>query len=975
MPGDANPTEPDQDVVSAPARTGTSQTSGNEIIVTGQSVLPGAVDTPYAPIQTFDEEDIAAYGASSIAELLAAIAPQTGSGRGRGSGRPIILVNGQRITNFREMRNIPPEAIRQMQVLPEEVALKFGYSANLRVVNLILKDKFAATTAAAEYNRPQDGGYDNYELETGIFKIAGPRRYNVSAKVTETSMLTEDERHIVRPDSEMPTVAGDPDPRRFRSLADRASQFQVDATMTQGIGEGGLGGQLTANLGYTRDIALSLSGLDTFTLEAPSGQTAIRTYDDPLERRVSTDTFSAGLGYNTFLGGWQFSVTGDASYVDTETRTDRNRDVSALQDAALAGDLDITGALPDLAGAGIDIARNQALTASSLATLSGTPFTLPAGDAGLTLKAGYDYSHTDSDNTASNAQAVQLTRGDVSAGINLSLPLTSRKGYFLDAIGDLSVNVGGGLHHLSDFGTLTNWTAGVTWSPVEPLTIQATYLVEEAAPTLAQLGAPQVTTYNVSVYDYTNATTALVTTITGGNPDLLKERQRDWKISANWQLPIFDRSNLVVEYFRNRSNDVTQSFPQLTSDVESAFPDRVTRDAYGNLVAIDRRAVTFDEVKSSSIRWGINIGGRLASAKMEQAADGRPGMPSQGGAPAPSRGAGFAGGAGGEGAPPGGMMRFDPERFAAIRTALCAPVADGAEPDLSALPEQMRARFIGADGKIDAERLAQAKARICATDGNGAPATFDPARFAALQAAVCKEGQEVDFNALPEPLQARLRGPDGTPDKEKIAALRQRVCAAGGAPGQAGLGGQAGPGAQSGARPQGGGPMGFGRGGPPGGRWNLSVYHTWKLSEDVRIAPGLPLLDQLSGESLTTGGVPRHAIEAEGGLFLNGIGLRLNATWKAPAMVNGSGAAGSSDLRFGAYTSARLRLFMDLGQRAKLVDQYPFLKGSRVSLSVDNLFNSRQKVTNEAGETPVAYQRAYREPLGRVIGIDFRKMF
>ncbi|MCJ2181265.1 TonB-dependent receptor, partial [Novosphingobium sp. 1949] len=173
----------------------------------------------------------------------------------------------------------------------------------------------------------------------------------------------------------------------------------------------------------------------------------------------------------------------------------------------------------------------------------------------------------------------------------------------------------------------------------------------------------------------------------------------------------------------------------------------------------------------------------------------------------------------------------------------------------------------------------------------------------------------------------------------------------------------------------GGAPPMFGGNRRGGGRWNLSVYHTWRFSEDVRIAPGAAVLDQLSGDSLTSGGVPRHRIEAEGGFFLDGIGLRLNATWNAPASVNGSGAPGSSDLRFGAYTTAKLRLFVDLDQRASLIAKAPFLKGSRIAFKVDNLFDSRQKVTDDSGATPIAYQRAYREPLGRVIGIDFRKMF
>src|SRR3546814_6740550 len=65
--------------------------------------------------------------------------PQTRSGRGRGGGRPVILVNGRRISGFGAVRNIPPEAIAKVEIFPEEVALQYGYSATERVVNFVLK--------------------------------------------------------------------------------------------------------------------------------------------------------------------------------------------------------------------------------------------------------------------------------------------------------------------------------------------------------------------------------------------------------------------------------------------------------------------------------------------------------------------------------------------------------------------------------------------------------------------------------------------------------------------------------------------------------------------------------------------------------------------------------------------------------------------------------------------------------------------
>ena len=177
--------------------------------------------------------------------------------------------------------------------------------------------------------------------------------------------------------------------------------------------------------------------------------------------------------------------------------------------------------------------------------------------------------------------------------------------------------------------------------------------------------------------------------------------------------------------------------------------------------------------------------------------------------------------------------------------------------------------------------------------------------------------------------------------------------------------------------PSGGGGPGFmGRGGGNGqGRWNLSLYHTVRFTDTATIAHGVPRLDLLGGDALSVGGVARHNLELEGGVFHKGLGLRVSGTWKAPVTVRTTSTAGNSDLRFGSTAVVNLRAFVNFDQMEQLVKQVPFLKGSRLALTVDNLFDSRQKVTDAQGIVPLAYQADYRDPRGRVIGIDFRKMF
>jgi outer membrane receptor protein involved in Fe transport len=89
---------------------------GEAIVVTG--VRRGTVIGDIPPENTLTSRDVRATGATDITELLEALAPQIGSARGRGGERPILLLNGQRISSFREMRDIPTEAIERVDILP-----------------------------------------------------------------------------------------------------------------------------------------------------------------------------------------------------------------------------------------------------------------------------------------------------------------------------------------------------------------------------------------------------------------------------------------------------------------------------------------------------------------------------------------------------------------------------------------------------------------------------------------------------------------------------------------------------------------------------------------------------------------------------------------------------------------------------------------------------------------------------------------
>lgn len=202
----------------------------DEVVVTGARPR-GSVIGDIPPERTFDPLEIRAYGANSIEELLQALGPQVNSGRGRGDDRPVVLINGKRVSGFAEIAKIPPEAIQKMEVFPEELALKYGYPADQKVVNVVLFEKYDARIAQAAYGVPTEGGRDMWVAGAGYLRIRGHTRTNVDAEYNRSESLRESERDVV-------LVAGTPDQRQVRTLLPASERFVINGTISAPLLDG-----------------------------------------------------------------------------------------------------------------------------------------------------------------------------------------------------------------------------------------------------------------------------------------------------------------------------------------------------------------------------------------------------------------------------------------------------------------------------------------------------------------------------------------------------------------------------------------------------------------------------------------------------------------------------------------------------------------------------------------------------------------
>ncbi len=890
-----------------------------DIVVRGARP-PGSVIGDIPADQQLSPADIRSYGVSSVADLLAELAPQTRSGRG-GGGAPVVLLNGRRISGFGEIRDLPTEAILRVDILPEEVALKYGYRADQRVVNFVLRPRFRSVTLEAESRFATAGGSAEPNGEVDILKITQGRRINLHVEYSERSALTEAERDIrfqpnlfaaagnvvgaggqgseidpvlsARAGSRV-TVAGAPgaaatrpatlnefaananianvtDPTPFRSLLPATRTFGATGTYATTV-FGNVGATINAQLGATdsrRD--LGLAGLNVvlpagnpfspFSQNVAVNRGLLEGFQ-PLGQGNSGTTGHLGLTLNGNVGKWQWSVISNYDRANTETLTDAGIDASRFQARLRANDASANPFGP-LSVSAFDVlpatrARSTSSRGELDALVNGTLFTLPAGGVSASFRLGGDTIDFSSDSFRGGiAQSGRVSRDTVNGQANIDVPLTSRTRGFLAPVGNLSANFNIAYDRLSDFGTLRTLGYGLNWSPIEEVRIIGSVTDQDGAPTPQQLGNPQITTPNAVVFDFVRGENALVTVVSGGNPGLQRQNTLVKRLGLTLKPLKTTDLDFTASYVDSRTDNAIASFPSTTAAIAAAFPGRFVRDGGGRLLQIDQRPINFAQTSRSELRIGFNFSTPIKSKIQKQI-----------------------------------------EAFRAGK---------GPNP------------FIG----------------LTPPTGSVFGSAAGPGGFGGFGG-----------------------GPGGRPPGA-------------GGPGAAGPGG-GGPGGGGG-----GGRGCFGGGGAAqaGGRLQFALYDTIHFTNRVQVGVNGPVLDLLNGDTIGNGGgQSRHELEAQAGYNNNGIGLRFSANYRTPTTVVGGTPANPDTLRFSSLATVNFRLFADLGQRLDLVKKYRWVRGVRIVLAFDNLFNERQRVTDATGVTPISYQPAYLDPLGRSVRLTLRKL-
>lgn len=884
--------------------------AGEDIVVVGGRP-PGAIVSDIKPELVLNPADIRAYGASNLQDLLTQLSPQTTSGRGRGGEMPVVLINGRRTSGFQEFRSIPPEAIVRVEVLPEETALAYGYRADQRVVNFVLRPRFRATTVEGELGGPTAGGRTDLEFDASHLRLNGDQRLLLDLSYERSTALLESERDIIQSPTAEPlaiagnfagategaeidpalsalagqsvTIAGVPGsaatrPPTLAEVADTAGQPNSTGigryrTLTPATEDVSAGVSLTRPIGSRTQATLSarltsasseaLQGLARADLLLPAGNPWSPFATDSrligyaaapgaLSRTTDSWTGRLAAAFNGDVAGWRWALTASHDHDESRTITERGVDLSDAQQRLLANDPAYNPYAENALNGPLLRDRATSNSDRSLleATANGKPFSLPAGAVSTSFKAGLDHRQLDSfTQRGSLAIDSSLARTQAEAQASIDVPIASRRNEVLSGLGELSANANAAIDHYSDFGDLLTWGGGLTWRPIEPVQILASYTSEEGAPSIQQLGNPLITTPNVRVFDYVTGQTVEITRLDGGNASLGADHRQTFKLGGRVQPISGTDFSLQADYVRTRIDDPIAGFPTATAEIEAAFPERFLRGSAGQLLLIDNRPVNFARSDRSELRWGINFSERLEPTKAEREAIARR------------------------------RAEFEKRR----------QEAEAAGKPIPGMPAWMQQRPAGAPG------------------GQGA------------------------------------------------------------APGTAG-----GPPGSGGPRGFGGGGGGFGE-----GRLQLSLFHSWRFTDTILIRDGVPELDLLNGSATgSAGGTPRHLVEARAGLNKNGLGARLSLNWQSgtEVRVDPGGPPSNDDLSFSSLTTVNLRLFADLGQRWSLVRKAPWLRGTRVSVGIDNIFDDRIDVRDRSGATPLNYQSDLMDPIGRRVEVSVRKL-
>jgi len=540
----------------------------SEIIV---NAIPerGSVVGRIPPERIFTPFEITTYDATDIGSLVRNLGPIATSIRSGEEAVPIVLLNGRRVPSFSDIARIPTEAIERMEVFPEELALAYGFRPDQKVINIVTFEHFSSQNADVTSIIPTEGGRTNAQVSSNLLRIRNDTRFNFDVSYTEAGTLLESERELRPLDANV-------GPGEFRTILPQINRFSVNGSVARTISDAF---SATLNSRFTTETNTFVLGLlDTM----------------PVQRNINSDTFQAGLVLDGRRNKWTWTLA--ANYLSATTGIT----------TGLGQPLSSAGSEPS------DRIASSSNSASADLVLGGPLVSLPAGTANVSLRASFrtlDFTRTTGTNLAGNES--KLGRDSIAVQASIDMPIiNSRTGP--SWAGTLSANVILAVEELSDVPKLRTYGVGLNWSPVEAISIYGSFNAAERAPSIDQLGAPEIVTPNFRIFDFAQAETIDVLQRFGGNLSLSSEDRQEFRVGFQGR-PFPDTDlNFSVNYVDAEIDSPVQDFTVGNNDIESVLPDRFVRNDDGRLLALDARPLNFARARQQTLRSGVTYNRQLS---------------------------------------------------------------------------------------------------------------------------------------------------------------------------------------------------------------------------------------------------------------------------------------------------------------------------------------------------------------------------
>jgi hypothetical protein len=544
--------------LAAPGAARAEANAEADIIVTGIRPPPEIV-----PERSVDSDDVEAYGAGTVGEVIAEVTAEDGESR----DDPAFLINGVRVAGLGSAADLPAEAIVRIDVLPAGSGVKVGASPRQRVYNIQLRRTLDLGTGRAAARLPTRGGAVSWHGDVSYTHIQGERRVTVAAKARDDFMLLESERDVIQ------LPGAPPGAGRFRSLTPAGDRVEFSLAAADRLApwlSASLNSRLTTGHSHSLLGRLATAGL------AP----------EPLDQRGATLSAVTDFTLNGDVGKWQVGLFANHAYRRTRTLTDR----------AIAG-ARVPGVAPT---------RSTATSVGASLNAFGPVVELPAGPMTLNLAVGVSRDSIRGMRDVSGLgvrHATRLTFTTVSAA--LELPIAARGKGPLGKVGDLSASAELSRQHASDFGGFRDHSLSLLWRPSLWLTVTGSFSRSDSAPPIASLDEPILETPGVPYYDPLRGETVAVTRITGGTPSLARQSDETKRLGANLKPFRSLALRFTADYLAIRNRNLVSDLPAASPAILAAFPGRFQRDAGGRLVSVDARPVSFASRSEQQLRTGI----------------------------------------------------------------------------------------------------------------------------------------------------------------------------------------------------------------------------------------------------------------------------------------------------------------------------------------------------------------------------------